>query len=85
MDAASKKAHDLSKHNKESIACSNECGCFYCLNIYDPETITTYTDDGTTAVCPICGIDSVVADVDCDVTKPFLKEMYEIWMAVKEF
>lgn len=85
MDAASKEAHDLSKRNKTSLAHSNECGCFYCLNIYAPESITAYTDSGETAICPICGIDSVVANADCDVTKSFLKEMYETWMAVKEF
>lgn len=41
------------------IAC---CGCYHCVTIFDPREIQEYEHDlgGDTAICPYCGIDSVV-------------------------
>jgi hypothetical protein len=46
------------------------CGCFYCGAIFPSREIDTWCDDpedgvstaGTTALCPRCGIDSVLPD-----------------------
>lgn len=37
-----------------------KCGCYYCLRKFNPEDIREYIDDGTTPLCPYCGIDSVI-------------------------
>jgi hypothetical protein len=50
--------------NKEALHHAAKCGCFYCLRIFDPGSIDEWMDDkdGKTAVCPHCGIDSVIPD-----------------------
>lgn len=39
---------------------TNVCGCYYCLQIYNQNEITKWIDRGQTAICPRCGIDSVL-------------------------
>jgi hypothetical protein len=70
--------------NKSSILLSNTCGCYYCLNTYRSSKVKEYVKDknGFTAVCPKCGIDSVVAydshvDGLLETFKTSLAEQYE--------
>jgi hypothetical protein len=37
------------------------CGCYYCLAQFAGAEIVDWVDDGRTAICPRCGIDSVVS------------------------
>lgn len=46
--------------NKEELLKYGDCGCYYCISQYKVEEITDYIDNGQTAVCPKCGIDSVL-------------------------
>ena len=60
-----KEAHKKSSRHREEIRSSEICGCFYCLSIFNPSEIEDWTDDdenklGQTALCPKCGIDSVI-------------------------
>ena len=72
-----KYAHRLSIYNKPSIMKSKICGCFYCGKIYPATSIRSFIDNGTTALCPHCGIDSVIADADWkDLTREFLEKMH---------
>jgi hypothetical protein len=49
--------------NRQHIACSAECSCFYCFERYPSGLVTEYTDNGETAICPMCGIDAVIPDI----------------------
>ncbi len=69
------KAHSLAFHNKEWLSTSSVCGCFCCLETFMPEEIEKWVDDGETALCPFCEIDSVIASEDVE----FLKEMQDYW------
>ena len=72
-----KYAHRLSIYNKPSIMKSKICGCFYCGKIYPATSIRSFIDKGTTALCPHCGMDSVIADADWkDLTREFLEKMH---------
>lgn len=72
-----KYAHRLSIYNKPSIMKSKICGCFYCGKIHPATSIRSFIDNGTTALCPHCGIDSVIADADWkDLTREFLEKMH---------
>jgi len=51
----------LSFKNCAAIEKAGSGVCFHCLNGFRFERIVTWTDDGTTAICPICGVDSVLA------------------------
>ena len=72
--------HHTTFRNKKQIDESKECGCFYCKSTFKPEAITRWCDnDGRgdpTALCPNCGIDSVIGDAcGCNVTLDLLELM----------
>lgn len=51
--------------HREAILQSDACGCYYCLARFAPAEIVAWTDVdeqgvGQTALCPRCGVDSVV-------------------------
>lgn len=52
------RLHQLSSNNKRLIELSNEAACFHCQTISDSADIE-YVEVNT-AVCPKCGIDSMV-------------------------
>jgi hypothetical protein len=76
-----KKAHKFSANHKASLLQDNTCGCFYCLEIFNPKEINTWISDREgTAICPYCGIDSVIGESSgYPITKEFLQGMYEVW------
>lgn len=61
------------------------CGCFYCCSTFSPGAIKVWIDKndqgvGTTALCPKCGIDSVIGDrAGFPVSPEFLEKMNEYW------
>jgi len=56
-------AHLRSFRNRPLVG---QCGCFFCLAEFDASVVTTWVDDGRTALCPKCGIDSVLSEPDND-------------------
>ena len=74
------EAHSHSTHNCNELSKSKMAGCFYCKSIFDPKEITEWTDDDITAICPYCGIDSVLADESgFPINVDFLSEMNSYW------
>jgi len=83
-------AHRHSIHNKEEIKRSNWCGCFHCLETFPAEDVDVWIDRdmafgnkvGSTALCPKCGVDSVVADASgFSLHNEFLREMSDFYFA----
>ena len=78
-------AHVHGSNHRAEIEGSLSCGCFYCLSTFSPTTIVEWTDEnedgiGQTAVCPECGIDSVIGDNSgYPITREFLSEMQRHW------
>ena len=74
--------HTHTALNRRELESSTKCGCFSCGAIYHPTEITAWADNGQTAICPKCEVDSVIAEQDgIKITKEFLQEMYEKWFA----
>ena len=75
------RAHKHSIRNREEIQRSVVCGCFYCLETYPPSKIEDWLDeDHGTALCPECGIDSVIgSESGYPVSFHFLKKMRAYW------
>jgi len=79
-------AHKHSLYNREELLQSEVCGCFGCMRIFSPEKIKEWVDKdennvGETALCPFCGMDSVMGDKsEFPMVKGFLKKMYEYWL-----
>lgn len=73
------EAHEASWDNRERLKNADKCGCFYCCRIFDANEVKDYCSD-TTAMCPYCGIDSVVGDNEgFSITPEFLKIMHNAW------
>ncbi|PPD41354.1 MAG: hypothetical protein CTY15_13735 [Methylocystis sp.] len=56
------EAHERCSMHKDEILGSRFCGCFSCLGVYPPSRIEDWCDDGDTALCPVCGVDSIIGD-----------------------
>jgi len=75
-----KAAHQHSSHHRDEVMGSVVCGCFYCLSQFLPGAIETWTDLGTCAICPHCGIDAVIGSASgYPIEKAFLQQMHQIW------
>jgi hypothetical protein len=67
------------KHRAE-IESSSLCGCFCCFAIFPPSEIEKWIDDGQTAICPKCPVDSVIGSASgYPITPEFLREMHARW------
>jgi hypothetical protein len=82
--------HRLSTGNREVLGNSTRAGCFYCGALFDPREVTDWIDgrqidtgdtaDGVTALCPRCGIDSVLPEASGVTLSPeLLGEMHRYW------
>ncbi len=77
-------AHRHSINNRSELIESDQCGCFYCRRLFPPSKIEEWTDDddevGQTALCPYCGIDSVIGSKSgFPITRDFMKIMNRHW------
>lgn len=73
-------AHKHSSRHREEILSSANCGCFYCLSIFEPQSIKEWVDHGQTALCPKCGIDSILgSNSGFPINMEFLMEMRKHW------
>ena len=78
-------AHQHSSNHRKQIEKSQLCGCFYCLKLFHPAKITEWVDEdkdevGQTALCPYCGIDSVIGSSSgIPLTRDFLYGMQQVW------
>lgn len=53
-------AHKHSSRHREEIEASARCGCFFCFRIFRSQDIKAWIDANQTALCPKCGVDSVI-------------------------
>ena len=78
-------AHKRSIRYRAEVEASSVCGCFYCERTFAPGEIAEWTDTKNplakqTALCPHCGIDSVIGGKSGYVITPtFLAEMHKAW------
>lgn len=79
-------AHRFSSGHMETLKKDSVCGCFYCLRIFNPSEIEEWIIDDNpidkdgTAICPHCGIDSVIGESSgFPITTEFLRGMKKCW------
>ena len=71
-------AHKHCSLHRSEIEASNICGCFYCFAIFSPSEIQDWIDDGHTAMCPHCSIDTVIGSASgYPIEKGFLQQMHD--------
>ena len=80
------QAHEFCHNHMKRLQRDRVCGCFFCLEIFHSSEITEWIiednacDRFGTAICPDCGIDSVIGESSgYPITKNFLKMMQQHW------
>lgn len=89
FDAELEGLHRRSSRHRPQILGSEMCGCFYCCSTFPSTTIKEWIDDrdgvGQTALCPRCGIDSVLPLERVDqVSAELLGRMHMYWFSKPE-
>ena len=75
------EAHEFASNHREKLLKDRKCGCFCCLKIFDPKEIQSWIKDTSgTALCPYCGVDSVIGEYSgYPITTEFLKKLQHYW------
>ena len=80
-----REAHAHSINHRREVLASSLCGCFYCCATFTPSEIFDWIDqradgEGQTALCPKCGIDSVIGNKSgYEISEKFLSDMNSHW------
>jgi hypothetical protein len=79
-----KYPHQFASNHRFDVLNSQICNCFHCLAQFTPSRIEEWIDEnendvGQTALCPFCGIDSVIGDKSIVLSKEFICEMEKFW------
>jgi hypothetical protein len=69
--------HTHSSKHRQELEGSARCGCYFCFRTFAPAEIKTWVDAKQTALCPFCGIDSVLGDAACQIGDRFLRRMHQ--------
>lgn len=79
-EAQMERLHSYSSHNNKLVNNADKCYCFYCMSGFDSIEIDSYIDEGQTALCPKCGIDSVIPDnIDEEINEAIILDMNRYW------
>lgn len=89
VQSALNACHSHSSSNRKEIESSSTCYCFFCRGSYPSRDVQEWssprgsrTED--TALCPLCGIDSVIGDASgYEMTPAFLRAMHDFWFERK--
>lgn len=72
------KLHILSTHHRAAILAATHLSCFYCCEIMTNTVTLEWIDEGQTALCPLCHIDSVLPG---RYTPELLQAMHDYWFS----
>lgn len=75
-----KRLHAYSSNNKDLIENSEYCYCFSCKKKIESKEIVRYLENENTALCPYCGMDSIIPDcVDDFIDDKIIDLMHNYW------
>jgi hypothetical protein len=70
-------AHKHSSKHRGEVEASGRCACFFCFKTFPPTLIKTWVDGNQTALCPSCGVDSVIGSGSSHrLDDAFLRKMH---------
>jgi hypothetical protein len=79
MDYEILTAHKGCTNNRQALLEAGSGACFFCLEEFAADEIAEWVDRDSTALCPRCGIDSVLSVSGQAADKDFLRRMREYW------
>ena len=72
-----------SQHRVE-VEASDRCACYFCFRTFAPAAIKAWTDKQQTALCPSCGVDSVIGSASQHrLDDAFLRKMHGHFFAYR--
>lgn len=78
---------DAQKHasqHRVEVEGSERCGCFFCFRTFAPSAIKAWIDGKQTALCPACGVDSVIGSASLHrLDDAFLRKMHLQFFTVR--
>ena len=70
-------AREHASRHRAEIQASARCGCYFCFRTFPNTEIKVWIDSGQTALCPRCGIDSVIGNASRHrLDDGFLRQMH---------
>src|SRR5262245_44217335 len=81
---AIRSAHSHSSNHRQELLAGTTCACFYCCTVFPTDNITEWIDivrgERQTALCPLCGVDSVLGErAGFELSPEFLHDMKPYW------
>jgi len=65
-------------NHRTELTASVRCGCFFCFRTFAVTDIRKWIDKNQTALCPRCGIDSVIGTASGHAIEDrFLRKLHE--------
>lgn len=77
-------AHVHASLHRVEVEASDRCGCFFCFRTFVPGAIKSWVDKNQTALCPSCGVDSVIGSASKHrLDDAFLRKMHGHFFAYR--
>ncbi len=71
-------AHVHASRHRVELEASSICGCFFCFRKFPTSSIKAWIESNQTALCPACGVDSVIGDASTHrLDDAFLRKMHQ--------
>jgi hypothetical protein len=84
MDPQLVEAQKHASRHRAELEASTRCGCFFCFRTFPPTSIKVWIDAKQTALCPGCGVDSVIGSASSHrVDDAFLRRMHGQFFAYR--
>ncbi len=72
------EAHKHASRHRVEIEASARCACFFCFRTFPATAIKAWIDAKQTALCPACGVDSVLGSASPHrLDDAFLRQMHQ--------
>lgn len=77
-------ARNHASQHRVEVQASGRCGCFFCFKTFPPSLIKAWIDADQTALCPSCGVDSVIGSESAHrLDEGFLRKMHMQWFGTR--
>lgn len=72
------EAHKHASKHRVELEASTRCACFFCFRTFPAVSIKAWIDSSQTALCPACGVDSVIGNAsEQRIDDAFLRRMHQ--------
>lgn len=80
-DRRLQRSYAHSRLNRQFMTPGTACRCFHCLRVFPADEISHGTDDGKTALCPHCGVDSVLPGGADQLTDDPIRQLHATYFS----